>query len=69
MMLQDAPATLRPLPVVNFREGVDKEYADEIVDEALPGDRKRFCAYLEHRPLGLGIATSVSIDHIPFWNP
>ncbi|CAG1967364.1 unnamed protein product [Fusarium graminearum] len=61
MMLQDAPATLRPLPVVNFREGVDKEYADEIVDEALPGDRKRFCAYLEHRPLGLGIATSASL--------
>ncbi|PCD36203.1 hypothetical protein FGRA07_08087 [Fusarium graminearum] len=52
MMLQDAPATLRPLPVVNFREGVDKEYADEIVNEALPSDRQRFRAYLEHRPLG-----------------
>ncbi|EKJ69275.1 hypothetical protein FPSE_10528 [Fusarium pseudograminearum CS3096] len=58
MMLRDAPATLRPLPVVNFLEGVDKEYADAIVDEALPSDHKRLCAYLEYRPLGLGIATS-----------
>ncbi|KAM0496632.1 hypothetical protein ACHAP8_007209 [Fusarium lateritium] len=56
--LEDAPVTIRPLPVVNFLHGVDKEYADAIVDEALPGDRTRFRAYLEHRPLGLGIATA-----------
>ncbi|KAL5602435.1 hypothetical protein FOBRF1_009968 [Fusarium oxysporum] len=55
--LGDTPA-LRPLPVMNFLDGMDKKYADAIVAEALPQDQERFRRYLEHRPLGLGIVTA-----------
>lgn len=56
----DATPALRPLPVINFLDGMDKKLADAIVAEALPQDQDRFRRYLEHRPLGLGIITAVS---------
>ncbi|KAF5678612.1 DNA helicase [Fusarium heterosporum] len=46
---------LRPLPVLNFLSINDPEYADCILEEALPQDRARFRQYLSKRPLGLGM--------------
>jgi hypothetical protein len=53
-------AKLRRLPVVNFLAFDDKQYADAIVEEALPVDRNRFRRYLSDRPLGIGIIIAVS---------
>ncbi|KAF6807005.1 DNA helicase [Colletotrichum musicola] len=48
----------RPLPSVNFFDISDSAFVDAVVAEALPGDRKRFRAYLSDRPLGLGMITA-----------
>ncbi|CEI40060.1 unnamed protein product [Fusarium venenatum] len=54
---QSHSMALRQLPLHNFLNAIDKEYAEAIIDEALPQDRARFRNYLERRPLGLGIVT------------
>lgn len=51
---------MKELPRTNFLDIEDKEYAECIVQEALPHDRDRFRAYLSDRPLDLGLISSVS---------
>jgi hypothetical protein len=56
---QLAPATARPLPVVNLFAVQDRRYADALLEEALLSDRVPFREYLTNRILGVGIITAV----------
>ena len=55
------PETLAPstsLPVLNYLDINHEQYAELLVEEALPQDRVRFAAYLSARPLGLALVSS-----------
>lgn len=52
------------LPWSDFIDIEDKEYAQLIVNQALPDDRERFRAYLSYRPLDLGLIASVSSKYL-----
>ncbi|KAM0324628.1 hypothetical protein ACHAQA_008017 [Verticillium albo-atrum] len=49
---------LRELPIVNLMDFSDSQYAEALLEEALPHDRDRFRGYLTERPLGLGLMTA-----------
>ncbi|OTA94746.1 hypothetical protein M434DRAFT_382598 [Hypoxylon sp. CO27-5] len=56
--------TLRALPVFNFLGFGNVEYANALIQEALPEDHVRFRQYLSDRPLGLGLITAASLGPI-----
>jgi len=64
---QSTAVKRRELPIVNFLDCGDPKLADAIVQEALPGDRKRFRSYMENRFFGLGLVAAVSFLNSVFW--
>ncbi|WXC60287.1 hypothetical protein SNK03_006149 [Fusarium graminearum] len=62
--MQNLHGHIRKLPWSNFLDIEDKEYAQCIVNQALPDDRERFRAYLSYRPLDLGLIVSVSSKYL-----